>query len=89
MPYFRPVARPGCSPTAKNRGGAAEPVAGAKPVSIVKNISGNLLDGGAEPHDLTLTDDAGDRAGCLDDDEQCVQVELRRARSRSSHRLVG
>eukprot|EP00966_Prymnesium_polylepis_P233831 5408734-Prymnesium_polylepis.1 len=40
-----------------------------KPVrSMMQNISGNLLDGGAEPHDLT--GDAGDRAGSLDDDEQ-------------------
>jgi hypothetical protein len=37
-------------------------------VSIVKNVSDDLLDGGAEPHHLT--DDAGDRAGSLDDDEQ-------------------
>eukprot|EP00966_Prymnesium_polylepis_P032893 765321-Prymnesium_polylepis.1 len=49
-------------------GGAAEPVAGGTPVSIVQNISGDLLDGGAEPyHDA---DDAGDRVGSLDDDEQ-------------------
>jgi len=49
---------------------AAEPVAGGEPVNIVQNISGNLLDGGAEPHDLT--GDASDRASSLDDDEQCA-----------------
>ena len=43
-------------------------MAGGQPVSIVKNVSDDLLDGGAEPHHLT--DDAGDRAGSLDDDEQ-------------------
>eukprot|EP00966_Prymnesium_polylepis_P308618 7132006-Prymnesium_polylepis.1 len=59
--YFRLAARPGCSPTAKNRGGAAKPVADGQPVSIVKNVSGDFLDGGAELHHLT--DDAGDRAG--------------------------
>jgi hypothetical protein len=53
---------------AKNRGGAAEPVAGGQPVSIVQNISGDLLDGGAELHHLI--GDADDRAGSLDDDEQ-------------------
>eukprot|EP00966_Prymnesium_polylepis_P312090 7211088-Prymnesium_polylepis.1 len=42
---------------------AAEPVAGAKSVSIEQNISDDLLDGEAEPH--YLTGDAGDRAGCL------------------------
>eukprot|EP00966_Prymnesium_polylepis_P152869 3531190-Prymnesium_polylepis.1 len=66
--YFRLAARPGCSPTAFTAGGAAEPVAGAKSVSIVQNISGDLLDGGAEAHHFT--DDAGDRASSLDDDEQ-------------------
>eukprot|EP00966_Prymnesium_polylepis_P083029 1923315-Prymnesium_polylepis.2 len=45
-----------------------EPVAGGKPMSVVKNLSRGLVDGGAEPHDVT--DDAGDRAGSLDDDEQ-------------------
>eukprot|EP00966_Prymnesium_polylepis_P206973 4794639-Prymnesium_polylepis.1 len=59
-------ARLGYSPTAKNRGGAAEPVAGARPVSIEQNVADDLLDGGAEPHDLN--GDAGDRAGCLVDD---------------------
>eukprot|EP00966_Prymnesium_polylepis_P037516 870903-Prymnesium_polylepis.1 len=53
---------------AKNRGGAAEPVAGGQPVSIVQNISGDLLDGGAELHHLI--GDVDDRAGSLDDDEQ-------------------
>ena len=43
------------------------PVASAEPVSIVQNITGDLLDGAAEPHHLT--GDAGDRAGSLDDDE--------------------
>eukprot|EP00966_Prymnesium_polylepis_P010130 233958-Prymnesium_polylepis.1 len=38
---------------------AAEPVAGGQPVSIMQNVSGNLLDGEVEPHDLT--GDAGDR----------------------------
>ena len=43
-------------------------MAGGKPVSIVQNLSGDLIDGGAEPH--YDTDDVGDRAGSLDDDEQ-------------------
>jgi hypothetical protein len=46
-------------------------------VSIVQNVSGNLLDGGAEPHHLT--GDAGDRAGSLDDDEQRADGAARRA----------
>ena len=46
-----------------------EPVASAKPVIVVKmNLSRGLVDGGAEPHHVA--DDAGDRAGSLDDDEQ-------------------
>eukprot|EP00966_Prymnesium_polylepis_P198461 4599140-Prymnesium_polylepis.1 len=36
----------------------------------MQNVTDDLLDGGAEPHDLT--DDAGDRVGSLDDDEQCA-----------------
>ena len=56
---------------------ASEPVAGGQPVNIVQNISGNLLDGGAKPHDLT--GDAGDRAGSLDDDEQCAGGAARSA----------
>ena len=67
----------GCSPIAKNRGGAAEPVAGARPVSMMQNVTDDLLDGGAEPHDLT--DDAGDRVGSLDDDEQCAGGAARSA----------
>ena len=43
-------------------------MASAEPVSIVQNVTGDLLDGAAEPHHLT--GDAGDRAGSLDDDEQ-------------------
>eukprot|EP00966_Prymnesium_polylepis_P081040 1877585-Prymnesium_polylepis.1 len=63
-------------------------LAGGKPVNIVQNLSGDLIDGGAEPH--YDTDDVADRAGCLDVDEQCAgQLVLRGARSRSSHRLVG
>jgi hypothetical protein len=34
-----------------------EPVAGGKPVNIVQNLSGDLIDGGAEPH--YDTDDVG------------------------------
>eukprot|EP00966_Prymnesium_polylepis_P088736 2053518-Prymnesium_polylepis.2 len=57
-------------------GGAAEPVASAKPVSIVQNASGDLLDGEAEPHHLN--DNAGDRAGSLDDDEhECAAGRVR------------
>eukprot|EP00966_Prymnesium_polylepis_P224674 5196517-Prymnesium_polylepis.1 len=37
-------------------------------VNIVQNLSGDLIDGGAEPY--YDTDDVGDRAGCLDVDEQ-------------------
>ena len=66
--HNRFAARLGFSPSACIGVGAAEPVAGGQPVSIVKNVSDDLLDGGAEPHHLT--DDAGDRAGSLDDDEQ-------------------
>ena len=44
------------------------PVASAEPVSMMQNLSGDLLDGGAELHHLS--GDAGDRAGSLDDDEQ-------------------
>eukprot|EP00966_Prymnesium_polylepis_P137646 3180931-Prymnesium_polylepis.1 len=48
---------------------ASEPMmAGGQPVNIVKNISDDLLDGGAELHHLT--GDASDRTGSLDDDEQ-------------------
>ena len=54
-----------------------EPVAGGKPVNIVQNIADDLLDGRAEPHDLT--DDAGDRAGSLDDDEHCAGGAARSA----------
>jgi hypothetical protein len=35
---------------------------------MMQNVADELLDGGAEPHNLT--GDAGDRAGSLDDDEQ-------------------
>ena len=38
-------ARLGCSPSAPIAGGAAEPVAGGQPVSIVQNIADDLLDG--------------------------------------------
>ena len=54
-----------------------EPVAGGKPVNIVQNLSGDLIDGGAEPH--YDTDDVGDRAGCLDVDEQCAAGAARSA----------
>eukprot|EP00966_Prymnesium_polylepis_P164288 3798304-Prymnesium_polylepis.1 len=30
-----------------------EPVAGGKPMNIVQNLSGDLIDGGAEPHTTT------------------------------------
>ena len=43
-------------------------MASAKPVSVVKNLSRGLVDGGAEPHHVA--DDASDRADSLDDDEQ-------------------
>eukprot|EP00966_Prymnesium_polylepis_P021510 494971-Prymnesium_polylepis.1 len=62
-----------------------KPVASAKPVSIMQNVSGDLLDGGAELHHLI--GDAGDRVGSLDDYSTTtsnVQVELRGARSRSA-----
>eukprot|EP00966_Prymnesium_polylepis_P218172 5049551-Prymnesium_polylepis.1 len=50
-----PPARLGCSPkSAPIAGGAAEPVAGGQPVSIVQNISYDLLDGEAEPHCTSL-----------------------------------
>jgi hypothetical protein len=39
-------------------------------VNIVQNLAGDLIDGGAELH--YDTDDSGDRAGCLDVDEQCA-----------------
>ena len=52
-------------------------VAGGQPVSVVQNTSGDLLDGGAELH--YATDDAGDRAGALDDDEQCAGGAARSA----------
>jgi len=64
---------------------AAEPVAGGQPVSMMQNISDDLLDGGAEPHHLD--GDAGDRAGSLDDDTSNVQLELRGA-TWSSRRYV-
>ena len=54
-----------------------ELVAGARPVHIVQNLSGDLIDGGAEPH--YDTDDVGDRAGCLDVDEQCAAGAARSA----------
>jgi hypothetical protein len=56
---------------------AAELVAGGKPVSMMQNISDDLLDGGAELH--YATGDAGDRAGTLDDDEQCAGGAARSA----------
>eukprot|EP00966_Prymnesium_polylepis_P038641 896950-Prymnesium_polylepis.1 len=46
-------------------------------VSMMQNISDDLLDGGAVPHDLT--DDAGDRACSLDDDKQCAGGAARSA----------
>ena len=52
-------------------------MAGGKPVNIVQNLAGDLIDGGAEPH--YDTDDAGDRAGCLDVDEQCAAGAARSA----------
>eukprot|EP00966_Prymnesium_polylepis_P151590 3502569-Prymnesium_polylepis.1 len=52
----------------------------------MQNISHDLLDGGAEPHDLM--DDAGDGPAASTTKSK-VQVEPRGARSRSSHRLVG
>jgi hypothetical protein len=65
---------------------AAEPVAGGQPASIVKNVSGDLLDGGAEPHHVT--GDAGDRAGSLDDDDQRAAGATRSALALLAH-LVG
>eukprot|EP00966_Prymnesium_polylepis_P285735 6600481-Prymnesium_polylepis.1 len=53
----------------------------------MKNVSGDLLDGGAELHHLT--DDAGDRAGSLDDDEQCAAGAARSALHALIARLVG
>ena len=55
-------------------------------MSVVQNLSGDVLDGVAEPH--YLTDDAGDRAGSLDDDEQCAAGAARRALALLA-RLVG
>eukprot|EP00966_Prymnesium_polylepis_P317520 7335913-Prymnesium_polylepis.1 len=46
-------ASPTSSPCAMAVRMAAEPVAGGQPASIVKNVSGDLLDGGAEPHHVT------------------------------------
>eukprot|EP00966_Prymnesium_polylepis_P116225 2686561-Prymnesium_polylepis.1 len=61
------------------------PVAGGQPVSIVQNVSGDLLDGGAELHHLS--GDAGDRAGSrASTTTSIVQLELRGAHVRSSHR---
>eukprot|EP00966_Prymnesium_polylepis_P213128 4936405-Prymnesium_polylepis.1 len=64
-PCHSPVAAcPGCSTTDFIAAGAAEAVAGGKPVNIVQNLSGDLIpliDGGAEPH--YDTDDVGDRTG--------------------------
>eukprot|EP00966_Prymnesium_polylepis_P237959 5503510-Prymnesium_polylepis.1 len=81
--------RLGCSTSAPFADGAAEPVAGGKPVSIVQNISGDLLDGGAEPHHVA--DAAGDRPGSLDDDEQRAGEAARSALAllATSHRRVG
>ena len=65
-------------------------MAGGKPVHIMQNVADDLLDGAAEPHDLTsmvtpATGPAASPTTCY------VQVELGLggARSRSSHRLVG
>eukprot|EP00966_Prymnesium_polylepis_P225712 5221053-Prymnesium_polylepis.2 len=81
------AARPGCSPTAFIAGGAAlKPVASAQPVSVVQNVSDDLLDGAAVPHHLA--DDAGDWAGSLDDDEQRAAGAARSALALFA-RLVG
>ena len=53
------------------------PVDSAEPVSMMQNLSGDLLDGGAELHHLN--GDAGDRAGSLDDDVQCAAGAARSA----------
>eukprot|EP00966_Prymnesium_polylepis_P253347 5855475-Prymnesium_polylepis.1 len=42
---FQVAARPGCSFTAIIVASAAEPVAGGQPVSMMQNISDDLLDG--------------------------------------------
>eukprot|EP00966_Prymnesium_polylepis_P131126 3032557-Prymnesium_polylepis.1 len=75
-----------CSTSQPVAGGAAEPVAGGQPVSIMTNVSGDLLDGGAELHHLT--DDVNDRASSLDDDEQCAAGDARSALALLA-RLVG
>eukprot|EP00966_Prymnesium_polylepis_P015349 354864-Prymnesium_polylepis.1 len=66
--FDSPLVRAAHTPTgtAFIAGGAAEPVAGGKPVHIMQNVADDLLDGAAEPHDLS--GDAGDRASCLVDD---------------------
>ena len=71
------AARLVCSPIAKHVAGAAMPVASAEPVSMMQNLSGDLLDGGAELNHLN--GDAGDRAGSLDDDVQCAAGAARSA----------
>eukprot|EP00966_Prymnesium_polylepis_P018350 422624-Prymnesium_polylepis.2 len=84
---FKSPARPDCSPTAFIIRSAAKPVAGGQPVSIVKNLSGDLLDGGADGRTTSLATPAtGPAASTMMSN---VQVELRGARSRSSHRRVG
>jgi hypothetical protein len=62
-------------------------VAGGKPVSIVQNISGDLLDGRAEPRTTSPVTPA--TGPVVSTTTSNVQVELRGACSRSSHLRVG
>jgi hypothetical protein len=67
-----------------------EPVAGGKPVNIVRqNLSGDLIDGGAELHYVTTTPMTSVTGPAASTSTTNVQLVLRGARSRSSHRLVG
>ena len=62
-----------------------KPVAGGQPTNIVKNVSRGRVDGGAVPYHLA--DDAGDRDGSLDDDEQREAGAARSALALLARRL--
>eukprot|EP00966_Prymnesium_polylepis_P267279 6174442-Prymnesium_polylepis.1 len=65
-----PCGRPGlvvraARPVRSYESALQKPLAGGQPANVVKKLSRGLVDGGEEPHHVA--DDAGDRAGSLDD----------------------
>eukprot|EP00966_Prymnesium_polylepis_P261009 6028856-Prymnesium_polylepis.1 len=68
-------------PLRLSQAAAAEPVAGGKPVNIVQNLFPATSSTAERSRALQLydTDDVGDRAGCLDVDEQSAAGAARSA----------